>query len=316
MRSQRVEVLPSAVLELTWVLNRLHWHDRLPDIPALEAEADELRQELAVCWPDGLGCLPDTSILAERIGALLTDAADSFLRGLERAARLDGVGLELRSETPEVRAATIARLERLREDPSEVRRYGALLSRVWELIRPEWDGGGREEVLRACADWTRKLRQGAGPEDLLPSKHLVHRSDQEPLLAMRPRVVLSPLLFTTMGGFVIDMTRFLHLGGPARPMEDQETRRRESEVIASRMKVLSDGTRVALLRDLAQEPASVMDLARRFGLAQPTVSNHVRMLREAGLLESRKDGARILYTAPTERLDRVLSDTRHLLLEH
>jgi DNA-binding transcriptional ArsR family regulator len=46
------------------------------------------------------------------------------------------------------------------------------------------------------------------------------------------------------------------------------------------------------------------------------VSNHVRLLRDAGLLESRKDGARVLYAAPRDRLERVLEDTRHLLVEH
>jgi DNA-binding transcriptional ArsR family regulator len=124
------------------------------------------------------------------------------------------------------------------------------------------------------------------------------------------------MYFVTMGGFLIDMTTYMHLGGPASPADAERVRREESDLIANRLKVLSDGTRVALLRDLALEPASVMDLARRFHLAQPTVSTHVRLLREAGLLDSKKDGARVVYSAPRERLDRVFEDTRHLLLEH
>jgi DNA-binding transcriptional ArsR family regulator len=316
-RGPRVDVLPSAVLELTWALCRLRWGEaEMANLQVLEGHVPALREELKAIWDDGVDCIPDTSILAERLGALLTDEADTFLRGFERAVHLDGAGLELRSETPEVREATLARLERLRREPAQVRRYAALLSRVWELLRPGWEATGREAVRRACADWSLRLRQGAVVRDLLPGRHLGNDAAQEPLLRLRPRIVLTPMYFVAMGGFVIDMTGYVHIGGPASPGDVERLRREESELIANRLKVLADGTRVALLRELALEPASVMDLARRFHLAQPTVSNHVRLLRDAGLLESRKDGARVLYAAPRERLERVLDDTRHLLVEH
>lgn len=317
-RQQRVDVMPSAVLELTWALCRLRWgSEKLsPNLQILEPVAAELRGELEACWDDVDACVPDTSILAERVGALLTDEADTFLRGFDRAVHLDGAGLELRSETPEVRAATLARLERLRSDPALARRYAALLSRVWELLRPSWEATGREVVRRACVEWAQRLHQGATVRDLLPGRHPGTQVEQEPVLRQRPRIVLTPMYFVTIGGFVVDMTRYVHIGAPASPKDVDRIRREESELIATRMKVLADGTRVALLRDLTLEPASVMDLARRFHLAQPTVSNHVRLLRDAGLLEARKDGGRVLYSAPRERLDRVLEDTRHLLLEH
>jgi DNA-binding transcriptional ArsR family regulator len=317
-RQRRVDVLPSAVLELTWAICRLRWGATKmgSNLQVLEEHVPALREELEACWDDGDGCLPDTSILAERIGALLTDEADTFLRGFDRAVHLDGSALELRSETPEVREATLARLDRLRREPALARRYAALLSRVWELMRPRWEATGRETVRRAAADWSQRLRQGVEVRDLLPGRHLAKEMDQVPALRQRPRVVLTPMYFVAMGGFLIDMTGYVHIGAPASPDDVERVRREESELIANRLKVLADGTRLALLRDLAVEPASVMDLARRFHLAQPTVSNHVRLLRDAGLLESQKDGARVVYTAPRDRLDRVLEHTRHLLLEH
>jgi DNA-binding transcriptional ArsR family regulator len=315
-QGERVEVCPSAVLELTWILGLLHWHREPTGLEGLLAAAPALREELVEVVGDDQGCLPDTSILAERIGALLTDEADTFLRGLERAARLDGVGLELRSETPEMREATLDRLERLRREPERARRYADLLTRVWNLVRPEWEEHGREAVLLACGEWTDRLRQGAEIVDLFPGKHVVSRSEQQALLSRRPRAVLSPMHFVKMGGFVVDMTAYLHVGGPARLTDVEHLRRKESEQIATRMKVLADGTRVALLRELALTPASVMDLARRFRLAQPTVSNHVRLLRDAGLLESQKDGTRILYSVPRGQLERLIDETRHLLIDH
>jgi DNA-binding transcriptional ArsR family regulator len=313
-RRPRVEVRPSAVLELTWALCRLHWHRTLPEVLGPQAEAPALHDELESMWDDG--CLADTSILAERLGALLSDEADTFLQGFDRAVEMDGAGLDLRSETPEVREAALARLERLRRDAALRHRYRALLVRLWDLVRPSWEETGREVVRRACADWSQRLRQGGDYRELLRGKHPCFEAAQEPLLRERPLIVLTPMYLVTMGGFLLDMTTYVHIGGPLSPTDTDRLRRGESELIANRMKVLSDGTRVALLRDLALEPASVMDLARRFHLAQPTVSTHVRLLREAGLLESQKDGARILYSAPRERLDRVLEDTRHLLLEH
>jgi DNA-binding transcriptional ArsR family regulator len=317
-RGQSIDVRPSAVLELTWALCRLRWGNlkMSTSLEVLEDQAPALREEMQAIWDDRDECLPDTSILAERLGALLTDEADTFLHGFERAVHMDGAGLELRSETPEVREATLARLERLRREPAQVRRYAALLTRVWELLRPSWETTGREAVRRACADWSQRLRQGAVIRDFLPGHHPGNDVAQEPVLRQRPRIVLTPMYFVAMGGFVVDMTGYVHIGGPASPADVERLRREESELIANRLKVLADGTRVALLRELAVEPASVMDLARRFGLAQPTVSNHVRLLRDAGLLESRKDGARVLYAAPRDRLERVLEDTRHLLVEH
>jgi len=62
--------------------------------------------------------------------------------------------------------------------------------------------------------------------------------------------------------------------------------------------VLSDPTRVMLLSHLAASPMSITDLASYYGFSQPTVSVHIKMLREAGLLESEKSGSHTLYRAP------------------
>jgi ArsR family transcriptional regulator len=315
------EVLPSAASELTWLQHLLgHQRYRLPDFASLAALHDSaaaLRSEEASLWQDGFDYLPEASILAERVGGLLGDEADTFLGGLERAAHADGVGLELTSETTDERTATIARLERLRREPALLQRYAALLSKIWELARDEWEANGRQHVERTSRAWVERLRRGADVVDLCPPTHILnkaHHRDLSRLLTERSRVVVTPLHFARQGGFVIDMASYVHVGAPASPVEVEETRRHDSDLIANRLKVLADGTRLALLRQLVARPATVMDLARSFRLAQPTVSNHVRLLREAGLLDSQRDGARVIYTAPRERLGRLLSDTESVLL--
>jgi DNA-binding transcriptional ArsR family regulator len=48
---------------------------------------------------------------------------------------------------------------------------------------------------------------------------------------------------------------------------------------------LADPTRRAILARLAQGEATVSELAEPFDLAQPTISKHLRVLEEAGLIE-------------------------------
>jgi ArsR family transcriptional regulator len=65
---------------------------------------------------------------------------------------------------------------------------------------------------------------------------------------------------------------------------------------AARFKALADPTRVAIVNRLAGSPeACVCDLTAAFGLAQPTISHHLRVLREAGLVESTKRGTWSYY---------------------
>src|SRR6201996_9702922 len=55
---------------------------------------------------------------------------------------------------------------------------------------------------------------------------------------------------------------------------------------------LSDPTRRAMLARLAQGDASVTDLMAPFGLSQPTISRHLKVLEQAGLVEGGRDAQR------------------------
>ncbi len=59
------------------------------------------------------------------------------------------------------------------------------------------------------------------------------------------------------------------------------------EELAARFKALADPTRVAIVNRLAAAPeVCVCDLTASFDLSQPTISHHLKILREAGLVES------------------------------
>lgn len=55
---------------------------------------------------------------------------------------------------------------------------------------------------------------------------------------------------------------------------------------------LSDPTRRAILARLAQGEATVGELARPFAMTQPAISQHLRVLENAGLILRRVDGPR------------------------
>jgi DNA-binding transcriptional ArsR family regulator len=70
---------------------------------------------------------------------------------------------------------------------------------------------------------------------------------------------------------------------------------------------LADPTRRAILARLARGEASVSELAAPFGLAQPTISKHLRVLEEAGLIRQGKDAQRrprtLVVGGPLEDVD-------------
>jgi len=76
--------------------------------------------------------------------------------------------------------------------------------------------------------------------------------------------------------------------------------------LAALFKALGDPTRVAIVSRLAAtDECCVCDLTAAFDLAQPTVSHHLRVLRDAGLVESENRGTWAYYRLVPEALDRL-----------
>ena len=63
------------------------------------------------------------------------------------------------------------------------------------------------------------------------------------------------------------------------------------------MKALSDPNRVKLLKMLQERVMCVCELRSALRLAQPTVSKHLKILEEAGLVRREKDGLWVNYTS-------------------
>jgi DNA-binding transcriptional ArsR family regulator len=78
---------------------------------------------------------------------------------------------------------------------------------------------------------------------------------------------------------------------------------------------LGDPTRFAIFGALTERPRAVGELAALFPVSRPAVSQHLRVLKNAGLVHDRKAGARRVYAVDPEgvarlrrELDRLWSD--------
>jgi DNA-binding transcriptional ArsR family regulator len=68
------------------------------------------------------------------------------------------------------------------------------------------------------------------------------------------------------------------------------------------LKALADESRRTMVEALADGPATVNELAAMLPIARPGVSRHLRVLREAGLVDVRQDAQRRVYSLRSEPL--------------
>ena len=79
----------------------------------------------------------------------------------------------------------------------------------------------------------------------------------------------------------------------------------------SAFKALSDGTRREILRLLGKREMSVGEIVGKFAMSQPSISRHLSVLRNAGLVTARRDGQNVVYALDTT----VMQDVVRALLD-
>lgn len=73
--------------------------------------------------------------------------------------------------------------------------------------------------------------------------------------------------------------------------------------LATFYKALSDETRVKIFHMLASGELCACKILEEFQITQPTLSYHMKILSDAGLVNSRKDGVWMRYTINRENLE-------------
>jgi DNA-binding transcriptional ArsR family regulator len=78
------------------------------------------------------------------------------------------------------------------------------------------------------------------------------------------------------------------------------------------LKALGEETRLRILRLLLKERLSVNEISERLKVSQYNVSKHLRIMREAGLLEAEKQGKLRLYSVASELKSQVAANNNVL----
>ena len=89
------------------------------------------------------------------------------------------------------------------------------------------------------------------------------------------------------------------------PLSAEPLSQAQAEQVAPLLKALAEPVRLRLMSLIASHPggeACVCDLNEAFELSQPTISHHLKVLHEAGLLDREKRGVWVYYRARTQAL--------------
>ncbi len=95
------------------------------------------------------------------------------------------------------------------------------------------------------------------------------------------------------------------------PTLQQEITQLEANFCAA----LSDPNRLLILYALNEKPLNVTELTNELGLSQPTMSRHLKVLRERGLVQTVRSGTVVTYHLSDPRLIQALDLLRNVMRE-
>jgi DNA-binding transcriptional ArsR family regulator len=309
-------------IEIEWALASGEREDYRQDHPVLAAVYEahpELQARVDSIWGPGeemsCGGFMELMVLAHNGGLLFATDADELLDRLEelctRAPPPEGE-FPLLSETAEDRRVILLRLERLRESPELRRTYVELVGEMWMAIQADWEGSGRGAVEVAAAVRRELEAKGADWHEVARSEcdfgELLDRTVGN--LGPDGELVVVPAFYTHKG-LLVDLPGLVVVG--VRTDTTGAEARARTRALARRLKAISDPTRLAMLDALRSGPRTVTEIAVAFGLAQPTVSNHVKVLRDAGLVSDVKDGTRRRLMVEHREVEELLTNLHEVL---
>jgi ArsR family transcriptional regulator len=86
----------------------------------------------------------------------------------------------------------------------------------------------------------------------------------------------------------------------------QEVTVESSDKVAEFLKALAHPTRIRILTYLADGEKCVKEIWQELGIPQPTVSQHINVLKNAGIITFRKDGVKTCYKITDERAKTII----------
>jgi len=249
-------------------------------------------------------------------GAWAQRALDKLKPGVLEQLREHGERVDLFSLAMEAEATRLPTPDALRTLQAAEPKLAALLLQYWETISPEV--GARAGVL--AESLTRELTRLSQSDPLAFIGHFSDRvtiaDDGEALLlhwgkgmrvplAHLDRILLVPSAFCPrrLMFYRLDRVQIFFYS----PLHEEPLRVEEApESLVVGYSALADGTRLSLLRMIARETLPAQEMARRLEVNESTVSRHLRLLVEAGLVgRERQEGKYILYSLQPDRIEQL-----------
>lgn len=301
-QQQSVTSAPSLASDLSWLLSvaaRPSMQARYPKLAEMLFNGrEDLADRVRGFWGPGTEevCFTEMQILAHHAGATCETDPDTLWRAIEGAVATIPLALEMPSERDDEIDIFVDRFRRLKESPELLGTYLALLEEVWSPVNDTWqqalpviEEAGRQVVAQ--------FEHGRSLETLITAGCDILRERWPEIVSSVETghpVLFVPCLFFGSSMY-LEFPNLVVIGTGVG--QGDVVARTRTESVARRLKAAADPTRLAILHSLATAPSTVGELAVLFRLAQPTVSMHVKVLRESGLVRSERLNGRLRLSA-------------------
>lgn len=314
---------PSLAVDLSWATHAARKESLRTTYPVLGSAYSndpELETLLESLWRglgvpvDDAACLSELIVLVHLGGGIETRQFDEVAHRLERGLASLPPELPLLSELPGNRVAILRRIDAL-QDQTVRTSYLESLERLWAPIDAWWQSEGTRLVESSAETICRQLKGGRPWGDVVDPDRVSCCWSATPTIEERLRegqrlMIVPCALFGR--GLYIDLPGYAVVGVGAGRAAD-EMARQEAARVARRLRALADPTRLSILRSLAHGPKTIGEIADTFSLRQPTISAHVKQLRESGLVSAERQGVRVLVGLDRGALDEISSELGTLL---
>jgi biotin operon repressor len=304
--STSVEVVgPALAMDLSWCITNLQKHEmKLPVPEALSRELVAHQGRVESFWDDGMKGFAEVEVLANIADAVAVSDFAVLRSRCEEALRTQNLDVDLISETRENATIILARLRKLRDSGTLRADYFELLSDVWSVVARWWEVEGARSLRRTIAEVENKLSGGSKWYEILITECNVCAVHMPGIISRYENgkpVTLVACAFFGKGLYFEFPDRILIGFGITSAVEEAKSR---VTSIVGPMRALADPTRLAIFETLKAGPVSIKDIAASFSLSQPTISVHVKRLREVGLVNATRIGNQLEISINKRESDR------------
>ena len=121
------------------------------------------------------------------------------------------------------------------------------------------------------------------------------------------------LLQSTFGSCIISLIDVFAYPNVVMFMDKIDITQEVTRLHADFCSALADTRRLLLIYALAEGPKNVSELTQELGVSQPSVSRHLKTLRERGLVFAHRSGNNVVYQVVDERLIQALDLLRAVM---